>query len=73
MLTIIFNKKKGMCPYVIAFILRLVLNPSYELEIFFTISLGIHWFISHGCTLFVYLAFNKLFRKVLFGYIKKQS
>jgi hypothetical protein len=58
-----------MCPYVVAFILRFVLNSSPGLSIYFTISLGIMW-ISHGLTLFVYITFNKVFKQVLFGYIK---
>lgn len=57
----------GMCPYLIGYILSYVLESTAELKMYNNISYGILFF-SHGSTLFIYLAFNKLFRQVLVSF-----
>lgn len=57
-----------MIPYLVSYVLRFVLVLTPELDMYNNFSSGI-LYIAHGSTLFIYLAFNKLFRRVLIGYL----
>lgn len=59
----------GICPYAVAFILSNVQPATDALYTYGVTSSGILFF-THGLNLFVYLAFNKIFREVLYGYLK---
>ena len=59
-----------MSPYLISYILGYTLGVSSPgLDMFTNIAFCI-LYISHGTTLFIYFACNKLFRQVLIGYLK---
>ena len=58
----------GMCPYFISYILSFFIQATPGLEIFTNISYGI-LYLSHGLTLFINLAFNKLFAQVLIRFM----
>ena len=58
----------GMCPYIISYCLSFFIQATPELEIFTNISHGI-LYLSHGLTLFINLAFNKLFAQVLIRFM----
>ncbi len=58
-----------MLPYMIYYILSFILAPSPQLSMYNNVTRGI-LYISHGTSLFIYIAFNKLFRQILLGYLK---
>jgi len=59
----------GICPYAVAFTLSNIQPATDSLYTFGVTSSGILFF-AHSVYLFVYLAFNKIFREVLYGYFK---
>ncbi len=58
-----------MIPYLISYILSFLLESTPQLNTFNNISVGI-LFLSHGSSIFIYFAFNKLFRSVLLKYFQ---
>ena len=57
-----------MVPYLMSNMLSYSLVSTREFQLYSNISLGILLF-SHGLTLFVYLAFNKMFREIFIEYL----
>jgi hypothetical protein len=57
-----------MVPYLMSNILSYSLVSTKEFQLYSNISLGILFF-SHGLTLIVYLAFNKIFREIFIEYL----
>ncbi len=58
-----------MLPFLVYYILSFILASSPQLSMYNNVTRGI-LYISHGTSLFIYIAFNKLFRQVLLGYFK---
>ena len=58
----------GYGPFMLSYIFSFVLTTTPQLQMFSNICFGIIY-LSHSLTLFVYFTFNKLFRKVLIGYL----
>ena len=50
-----------------SYILSFIFDATPQLDMLNSITTGI-LYISHGSSFFIYLAFNKCFRKVLFEY-----
>jgi hypothetical protein len=63
-----FFFKSGYGPFMLSYIFSFVLTTTPQLQMYSNICFGIIY-LSHGLTFFVYFTFNKLFRKILIGYL----
>ena len=59
----------GNIPQTVAYVMSLIIGISYQYSLNYNISIGFFFFI-HGINIFIYIRFNKLFRKILIGYFR---